>query len=41
MIHALHNPEISILPAHRNDLAAIMLLERSGFRSAEQWSERS
>jgi [ribosomal protein S18]-alanine N-acetyltransferase len=41
MIHASRNPEISILPAHRNDLGAIMLLERSGFRAAEQWSERS
>jgi [ribosomal protein S18]-alanine N-acetyltransferase len=41
MIQALRNPEISILPAHRSDLAAIMLLERSGFRAAEQWSERS
>ena len=41
MIHASRNPEISILPAHRNDLDAIMLLERSGFPAAEQWSERS
>jgi [ribosomal protein S18]-alanine N-acetyltransferase len=41
MIHASRNPEISILPAHWNDLEAIMLLERSGFRTAEQWSERS
>ena len=41
MIHASRNPEISILPAHRDDLEAIMLLERSGFRAAEQWSERS
>jgi [ribosomal protein S18]-alanine N-acetyltransferase len=41
MIHASRNPEITILPAHRNDLEAIMLLERSGFRTAEQWSERS
>ena len=31
MIHASRNPEISILPAHRDDLPAIMLLERSGF----------
>jgi [ribosomal protein S18]-alanine N-acetyltransferase len=41
MIHASRNPEISILPAHRNDLGAIMLLERSGFPATEQWSERS
>jgi ribosomal-protein-alanine N-acetyltransferase len=41
MIAASRNPEISILPAHRNDLDAIMLLERSGFPAAEQWSERS
>jgi [ribosomal protein S18]-alanine N-acetyltransferase len=40
MIHASRNPEISIKPAHQNDLEAIMLLERSGFRAAEQWSER-
>jgi [ribosomal protein S18]-alanine N-acetyltransferase len=41
MIHASRNQEISILPAHRNDLEAIMLLERSGFRPVEQWTERS
>jgi [ribosomal protein S18]-alanine N-acetyltransferase len=41
MIEALRNPEISILPARRDDLEAIMLLERSGFPAAEQWSERS
>ena len=41
MISRLRNPEISILPAHRDDLDAIMLLERSGFPAAEQWSERS
>ena len=41
MIHTSRNPEVSILPAHRNDLDAIMLLERSGFPAAEQWSERS
>jgi [ribosomal protein S18]-alanine N-acetyltransferase len=41
MMHAPRNPEISIQPAHRNDLDAIMLLERSGFPAAEQWSERS
>ena len=41
MIPASRNPEISIMPAHRNDLDAIMLLERSGFPAAEQWSERS
>jgi ribosomal-protein-alanine N-acetyltransferase len=41
MIHASRNPEISILAAHLDDLPAIMLLERSGFPAAEQWSERS
>ena len=41
MIHASRNPEISILPAHLDDLPAIMLLEGAGFRPAEQWSERS
>jgi len=41
MIHASRNPKVSIQPAHRNDLDAIMLLERSGFPAAEQWSERS
>ena len=41
MIHASRNPEISILPAHLDDLQAIMLLERSGFATTEQWSERS
>jgi [ribosomal protein S18]-alanine N-acetyltransferase len=41
MIHASRNPELSIQPAHRNDLDAIMLLERSSFPAAEQWSERS
>jgi [ribosomal protein S18]-alanine N-acetyltransferase len=41
MIHASPNPEISILPAHLDDLPAIMLLEGAGFSPAEQWSERS
>ena len=41
MIQTARNPEISISPAHRNDLAAIMTLERAGFPAAEQWSERS
>jgi [ribosomal protein S18]-alanine N-acetyltransferase len=41
MIRASHNPEISILPAHLDDLDAIMLLERLGFPTAEQWSERT
>ena len=41
MIHASRNPEISILPAHLDDLPAIMLLEGAGFPPAEQWSERS
>ncbi|GAA3620069.1 GNAT family N-acetyltransferase [Microlunatus ginsengisoli] len=34
-------PEISVLPARRDDLAAIMALERAGFPAEEQWSERS
>jgi ribosomal-protein-alanine N-acetyltransferase len=33
--------QVNILPARQSDLAAIMALERSGFPSAEQWSERS
>ena len=33
--------QLNILPAHRDDLAAIMILERSGFAAPEQWSERS
>jgi [ribosomal protein S18]-alanine N-acetyltransferase len=41
MIDALRKPEISILPARRDDLNTIMLLERAGFPAAEQWSERS
>jgi ribosomal-protein-alanine N-acetyltransferase len=41
MSHASRTPEISILPAHRSDLDAIMLLERSGFPATEQWSARS
>jgi [ribosomal protein S18]-alanine N-acetyltransferase len=41
MIQTSRNPEISILPARRNDLEAIMVLERSGFPASEQWSERS
>jgi ribosomal-protein-alanine N-acetyltransferase len=41
MINESRNPEISILPARLDDLNAIMLLERSGFPAAEQWSERS
>jgi ribosomal-protein-alanine N-acetyltransferase len=32
---------VSILPARRDDLPAIMQLERAGFPAAEQWSERS
>jgi ribosomal-protein-alanine N-acetyltransferase len=34
-------PQISILPARRADLGAIMALERDGFGPEEQWSERS
>jgi [ribosomal protein S18]-alanine N-acetyltransferase len=41
MINAPGNPEISIVPARRDDLEAIMFLERAGFPPAEQWSERS
>jgi [ribosomal protein S18]-alanine N-acetyltransferase len=41
MINSSRNPEINILPAHLDDLNAIMLLERSGFPAAEQWSELS
>src|SRR3954454_2300326 len=41
MINASQNPEITILPAHLDDLDAIMLLERSGFPASEQWSERT
>lgn len=33
--------DISILPVRRDDLPAIMALERTGFRAPEQWSERS
>jgi [ribosomal protein S18]-alanine N-acetyltransferase len=40
MIYASRYPEISILPAHLDDLPAIMMLERAGFGAAEQWSER-
>jgi [ribosomal protein S18]-alanine N-acetyltransferase len=41
MIHVSRNSEISILPARRDDLDAIMVLEQAGFPAAEQWSERS
>ena len=41
MIDASRNPEITSLPAHLDDLDAIMQLERSGFPAAEQWSERT
>ena len=41
MIHASRNREISLLPARWDDLDAIMVVERSGFPIAEQWSERS
>ena len=34
-------PEISVLAARRDDLPAIMTLERAGFPEPEQWSERS
>lgn len=32
---------ISVLPARRDDLSAILELERAGFDAGEQWSERS
>jgi ribosomal-protein-alanine N-acetyltransferase len=32
---------INILPARRDDLAAIMIVEQSSFSAPEQWSERS
>jgi [ribosomal protein S18]-alanine N-acetyltransferase len=32
---------VNVVPARRDDLMAIMGLERSGFREDEQWSERS
>ena len=32
---------VSVLPARRGDLGAIMDLERSGFGAGERWSERS
>jgi len=32
---------MSVLPARRDDLAAVMGLEQAGFASKEQWSERS
>jgi [ribosomal protein S18]-alanine N-acetyltransferase len=41
MIQPSRNPEISILPALLDDLDAIMELERSGFPTAEQWSDHS
>jgi [ribosomal protein S18]-alanine N-acetyltransferase len=41
MIKALRNPEICILPARLDDLDVIMIMERSGFPTAEQWSERT
>jgi ribosomal-protein-alanine N-acetyltransferase len=40
MTHGIAGP-INILPAHRADLAAIMILERACFTAPEQWSERS
>ena len=33
--------EVSVLPARRVDLDAIMALERAGFPEPERWSERS
>jgi [ribosomal protein S18]-alanine N-acetyltransferase len=41
MTKASRNPEISILPARLDDLDALMVMERSGFPAAEQWSERT
>jgi [ribosomal protein S18]-alanine N-acetyltransferase len=36
-----HDDAITITPARRDDLAVIMELERAGFPTGEQWSERS
>ena len=41
MIQPARDPELTILPARLDDLDAIMVLERSGFPTAEQWSDRS
>ena len=41
MIDASRLQQLSILPAHLDDLQAIMLLEQSGFAATEQWSDRS
>ena len=41
MTSSVTGAPVSILPARRDDLAAIMILERSGFAAPEQWSERS
>ncbi len=37
----MNTPQITILPARRDDLVAIMTLEREGFDPDERWSERS
>ena len=37
----MNTSQISILAARRDDLAAIMALEREGFEPEERWSERS
>jgi ribosomal-protein-alanine N-acetyltransferase len=37
----MRNTEVHISAAHRDDLAAIMALERIGFPEPERWSERS
>jgi ribosomal-protein-alanine N-acetyltransferase len=41
MIKASRNPGITILSARLEDLEAIMLIERSAFPIAEQWTERT
>jgi ribosomal-protein-alanine N-acetyltransferase len=41
MSEPLVSAGVSILAARRDDLPAIMHLERAGFPAAEQWSERS
>ncbi|MBA8793186.1 ribosomal-protein-alanine N-acetyltransferase [Friedmanniella endophytica] len=37
----VHEEAVAITPARRDDLAVIMELERAGFATGEQWSERS
>lgn len=37
----MNRDSVNVVPARRDDLMAIMGLERSGFGEIEQWSERS